>query len=76
MLCNKHQLICFGQRVKQLRIQQGLSQEELAYRCGFYRTYIGMIERSERSITLGNIFKIADGLNITLKELFDYAQKL
>lgn len=65
-------LVRFGQRVKQLRIKQGLSQEELAYRCGFYRTYIGMVERAERSITLCNVFKIAEGLKITLKELFDY----
>lgn len=67
-------LVQFGLRVKQLRISQGLSQEELAHRCGFYRTYIGMVERSERSITLCNVFKIAEGLKITLKELFDYEQ--
>lgn len=67
-------LIKFGERVRQLRIQQHLSQEELAYRCGFYRTYIGMVERAERSITLCNVFKIAKGLNVSLKELFDYEQ--
>lgn len=67
-------LIGFGKRVRRLRVEQGLSQEELAYRCGFYRTYIGMVERAERSITLNNIFKIAKGLGITLKELFDYEQ--
>lgn len=62
----------FGKRVKKLRIELGLSQEELAYRCGFYRTYIGMVERAERNITLSNVSKIAKGLNVTLKELFDY----
>ena len=67
-------LINFGKRVRQLRIEQGLSQEELAHRCGFYRTYIGMVERAERSITLCNVFKIAEGLNITIKDLFDYEQ--
>ncbi len=65
-------LIAFGHRVKQLRLAQGLSQEELADKCSFYRTYIGMVERAERSITLCNVFKIAKGLNISLKELFDY----
>ena len=65
-------LVKFGKRVRTLRLEQGLSQEELAYRCGFYRTYVGMVERAERSITLYNISKIAKGLNITLKELFDY----
>lgn len=68
-------LINFGKRVRQLRIEQGLSQEELAHRCGFYRTYIGMVERAERSITLCNVFKIAEGLNITIKDLFDYGTK-
>ena len=67
-------LIQFGERIRQLRIQQHLSQEELAYRCGFYRTYIGMVERAERSITLCNVFKIAKGLNVSLKMLFDYEQ--
>lgn len=69
---NDPTLIKFGKRVRLLRLEQGLSQEELAYRCGFYRTYIGMVERAERSITLCNVFKIAKGLNVTLKELFDY----
>lgn len=67
-------LTAFGKRVKMLRLEQGLSQEELAYRCGFYRTYIGMVERAERSITLCNVFKIAKGLNISIKDLFDYEQ--
>lgn len=65
-------LIKFGKRVKHLRIEQGLSQEELAFRSDLYRTYIGMVERAERSITLCNIYKIANGLNVTLQELFDY----
>lgn len=72
MADNNQKLIRFGRRVRQLRIEQGLSQEELAHRCGFYRTYIGMVERAERSITLCNVFKIADGLKIDMKELFDY----
>ncbi len=74
MVHNDPILTGFGKRVKRLRLEQGLSQEELAYRCGFYRTYIGMVERAERSITLCNVFKIAKGLDVTLKELFDYEQ--
>ena len=69
---NEQILSDFGKRVKQLRLQLGISQEELAHRCGLYRTYIGMVERAERSITLCNVFKIASGLNVTVKELFDY----
>jgi ribosome-binding protein aMBF1 (putative translation factor) len=71
MIQDKSMLIKFGNRVKRLRTDQNISQEELAYRCNFYRTYIGMVERAERNITLGNIVKIANGLNITLEQLFN-----
>jgi transcriptional regulator with XRE-family HTH domain len=49
----------FGQRVREVRIGQGLSQEQLAELAGVHRTYIGMIERAEKNITLENIEKIA-----------------
>lgn len=64
-------IIAFGEQVKKLRIAQNISQEELAHRCGFYRTYIGMVERAERCITLSNVYKIAKGLNVDIKALFD-----
>ncbi|MDE6231344.1 MAG: helix-turn-helix transcriptional regulator [Muribaculaceae bacterium] len=60
----------FGVKVQQLRKELGISQEELAYRAGFHRTYIGMIERAERNITLSNIKKLADALNVNIKDLF------
>ena len=50
-------LIEFGSRVYDKRKALGLSQEELASRAGFHRTYIGMIERAEKNITLENIEK-------------------
>ena len=53
-----------GKKVQTLRGQKGWSQEELARRCGLHRTYIGSIERSERNISLINIEKIANALNI------------
>ena len=46
----------FGLKVQRLRKEQGLSQEKLAERADLHRTYIGMIERGERNITLLNIF--------------------
>ncbi|KWT84938.1 helix-turn-helix domain-containing protein [Candidatus Magnetominusculus xianensis] len=52
----------FGQRVREERIKQGLSQEQLAELSGVHRTYIGMIERAEKNITLENIEKVADAL--------------
>ena len=61
----------FGLKVKQRRKELGISQEELAYRAGFHRTYIGMIERAERNITLSNLKRLADALGVGLKELFD-----
>jgi len=62
-------LIKFGQKVRQRRSELGLSQEELASRAGVHRTYIGMIERAEKNITLENIEKISKALKISLNEL-------
>ena len=44
--------VLFGKRIRQLRMQKGLSQEELGYEAGLHRTYIGQIERAEKNITL------------------------
>ncbi|MDO9260393.1 MAG: helix-turn-helix transcriptional regulator [Flavobacteriaceae bacterium] len=66
---NSEILIKFGERVRDLRIQKGLSQEQLAHIVNVHRTYIGMIERSEKNITLLNIEKIAKGLNMSVHEL-------
>lgn len=61
----------FGNRIRQLRLEMRLSQEELAEKAEVHRTYIGMIERAEKNITLCNIEKIASALNIRLTDLFD-----
>jgi len=63
-------LIKFGQKVREERSKLSLSQEELASRAGVHRTYIGMIERAEKNITLENIEKIAKALNIKISEFF------
>lgn len=59
----------FGDRVRELRQKQDLSQEELAFKADLHRTYIGMIERGERNITLLNIHKISFALNVSIKEM-------
>ena len=59
----------FGNRVRAERMKLGLSQEALAARAGVHRTYVGMIERGEKNITLENIEKIAKALNLTISEL-------
>lgn len=60
----------FGERVRHLRKQKDISQEELAHRADLHRTYIGMIERAEKNITLLNIKKIADALDTSIHEIF------
>ncbi|WP_047246936.1 helix-turn-helix domain-containing protein [Maribacter thermophilus] len=60
----------FGEKVRMLRKRKGISQEELAFRADLHRTYIGMIERAEKNITLINIEKIAKALEVKIAELF------
>lgn len=59
----------FGERVREERLKQGLSQEALAEKADVHRTYIGMIERAEKNITLVNIEKISKALKIPIHEL-------
>jgi transcriptional regulator with XRE-family HTH domain len=61
----------FGERVRELRKQKGLSQESLALACDLDRTYIGGVERGERNISLLNIYKIAAALGVSVRELFN-----
>lgn len=67
---NKKILIKFGEKVRSLRKERNLSQEELSFRAELHRTYIGMIERAEKNITLINIEKIAKDLEVDIKKLF------
>lgn len=65
-------LIKFGKAVRIARKNNNLSQEELAYKVGLHRTYIGMIERAEKNITLMNIKKIADALYMPINKLMEF----
>jgi transcriptional regulator with XRE-family HTH domain len=68
---NKHDvLVQFGIRVRYLRQEKKMSQEELSFKAALHRTYIGMIERAEKNITLVNIEKIAKALDVEIPELF------
>lgn len=70
MAKTKSIVITFGERVRELRKEKEISQEELADRAGVHRTYVGMIERGEKNITIVNIQKIAKALGVGIKELF------
>ncbi|MEV0710412.1 helix-turn-helix domain-containing protein [Nocardia aurea] len=59
----------FGERVLARRNGLGLSQEKAAEACGLHWTYLGQVERGRRNLTLHNILKIADGLEIDAGEL-------
>jgi transcriptional regulator with XRE-family HTH domain len=63
--------IKFGEKVRELRVKQQFSQEKLAEIADVHRTYIGMIERAEKNITLVNIEKIAKALNVSISSMFE-----
>ena len=65
----------FGKRIRQLRTERNLSQEELSFQTGFHRTYIGMVERGERNISLSNIGVFAKTFDISLAELMTFDGK-
>lgn len=61
----------FGDNVRKERLKRNLSQEDLADLASVHRTYIGMIERAEKNITLLNIEKIAKALNLKIPDLLN-----
>ena len=60
----------FGDNVRKYREQLGISQEAFAEKCGLHRTYISAVERQRRSISLSNIQKISDALEVETYLLF------
>ena len=68
---DKNVNMAFGRRVAELRKKAGFSQEKFAFQCNIDRTYIGTIERGEKSPTLNTIQKIAQALNMPLYQLFE-----
>ncbi len=72
-MVNEHLISEFGQRIKQLRNEKNISQEKLSYSTGFHRTYIGMVERGERNISLTNIAVFAKVFEMSISELLDFS---
>ncbi len=65
----KKNLKLLGRNIRRLREKYGWSQEELAYRCGLHRTYVGAVERGERNIGALNIFKIGKAFGVDAGDL-------
>ncbi len=68
-------LTLFGERVRVLRQAHGFSQEALALAAGLDRTYIGGVERGERNISLINIQKIAQALDVSPADLLQFERE-
>ena len=64
-------LFLFGQAIRGLRQEKNISQEAFADICGLHRTYISDVELGKRNVSLENIEKIANALDITLPKLFE-----
>lgn len=73
---SKHEILnIFGENVRKFRRLLNISQEELAHKADMHRTYIGMIERAEKNITLINIEKIANALEVNITDLIGNGKK-
>jgi transcriptional regulator with XRE-family HTH domain len=64
-------LIQFGLRVRQLRVERGLSQEDLAELADLHRNYVSQIENGRRNLSLLNILKLAEGLKVRPARLIE-----
>ena len=69
---DKKAITQFGKRVREERMKKGISQERLGELAGVHRTYIGMIERAEKNITLTNMTKIAKALGLRISDLANF----
>ena len=69
---NDEVLVTFGIHLRTLRLKQKLSQEQLAELANVHRTYIGMLERGEKNVTLKTIMKLANALEIPPYELLKF----
>jgi len=69
-------LVKLGQRIRELRVNKGFSQEDFAAACELDRTYMGGVERGERNIAALNLIRIAKTLKVEVGELFPLVKKL
>jgi transcriptional regulator with XRE-family HTH domain len=68
--------VAFGDAIRAIRKEQGVSQEAFALKCGLDRSYYGAVERGERNVSLTNIVRIAEALKTRPGALFDRAEAI
>lgn len=68
--------IMFGRRIKELRLQENISQEELAFRCNLSKNYISDVERGTRNVSLKVVEKFALGLKVPVYYLFRWREEV
>ena len=67
---NKKDLKLFGDRLRELRLENNLTQQQLAEKINLSTNFIGMVERGERNTSIDKVFKLARVLNLSLKDFF------
>lgn len=71
----KDLLFAFGQTVRQIRLSKDISQEKFADMCDLHRTYISDVELGKRNVSLENIGKMANALDMRISELFQEVER-
>ncbi|MEG0367220.1 MAG: helix-turn-helix transcriptional regulator [Coprobacillus sp.] len=66
----------FGRRIKELRLRENISQEELAFRCSLSKNYVSDVERGTRNVTLKVVEKFALGLKVPVSYLFRWHDEI
>lgn len=69
---NKQFLIFLGRKIRQEREKLGVSQEKLGQMAKVHRTYVGMVERGEKNITIFNLRRFAMALGVQVRDLIDF----
>lgn len=64
----------FAQNLRRLRLEQGLSQDQLAHLAGIHRTYVGAVERCEKNISIDSMEKLAKALGCSVRHLLEEPQ--
>ena len=69
---NKKYQIFLGKKIRELREKMEISQERLGELAKVHRTYVGMVERGEKNITINNMLKFAEALSVHVRDLIDF----